>query len=49
MRAEAVLKANKKYLDALATALLEKESLEGPEVEEILKGASLPATAKLHD
>ena len=49
MRAEAVLKANKKYLDALAAALLEKESLEGPEVEEILKGTSLPAAAKLHD
>jgi cell division protease FtsH len=49
MRAEAVLKANKKYLDALATALLEKESLEGPEVEEILKGTSLPTAAKLHD
>ena len=48
-RAEAVLKANKKYLDALANALLEKESLEGPEVDEILKGTTLPASAKLHD
>ena len=48
-RAEAVLKANKKYLDALANALLEKESLEGPEVDEILKGTTLPAAAKLHD
>ena len=48
-RAEAVLKANKKYLDALATALLEKESLEGPEVTDILKGTTLPPAAKLHD
>ena len=49
LRAEAVIKANKKSLDALAKALLEKESLEGPEVEEILKDATLPATAKLHN
>lgn len=48
-RAEAVLKANKKYLDALANALLEKESLEGPEVTDILKGTTLPPAAKLHD
>ena len=33
-RAEAVLKANKKYLDELATALLEKETLEEGEVSE---------------
>ena len=48
-RAEAVLKANKKYLDALAAALLEKETLEEKEVAAILKGTSLPAAAKLHD
>lgn len=48
-RAEAVLKANKKYLDALAAALLEKETLEEEEVKEILKGTSLPASAKLHE
>ena len=48
-RAEAVLKANKKYLDALAKALLEKESLEEDEVKEILKGTTLPTAAKLHD
>ncbi len=48
-RAEAVLKANKKYLDELAKALLEKESLEEKEVAAILKGSSMPAAAKLHD
>lgn len=48
-RAEAVLKANKKHLDALAQALLEKESLEEKEVAAILKGTSMPAAAKLHD
>ncbi len=48
-RAEAVLKANKKYLDTLAAALLEKETLEEKEVAAILKGTTLPAAAKLHD
>ena len=48
-RAEAVLKANRKYLDALASALLEKETLEEKEVAAILKGSSLPTAAKLHD
>lgn len=48
-RAEAVLKANKKSLDELAKALLEKETLEGPEVDKILKDTTLPASAKLHD
>ncbi len=48
-RAEAVLKTNRKYLDALANALLEKETLEEKEVATILKGASLPTAAKLHD
>ena len=48
-RAEAVLKANKKYLDALAKALLDKETLEEDGVKEILKGTTLPTAAKLHD
>ena len=48
-RAEAVLKANKKYLDDLAAALLEKETLEEKEVAAILKGTSMPAAAKLHN
>ncbi|MBR3378216.1 ATP-dependent zinc metalloprotease FtsH [Candidatus Saccharibacteria bacterium] len=49
VRAEAVLKANKKHLDALAKALLEKETLEEKEVSAILKGTSMPSAAKLHD
>ena len=48
-RAEIVLKANKKYLDELATALLEKETLEEDEVAKILEGTVLPETAKLHN
>ena len=48
-RAEAVLKANRKYLDALAKALLEKETLEEKEVAAILKGTSMPTAAKLHN
>ena len=48
-RAEAVLRANKKYLDKLAMALLEKETLEENEVIEILKGTTMPESAKLHD
>ena len=49
VRAEAVLKANKKYLDELANALLEKETLEEKEVAAILKGTTMPAAAKLHN
>ena len=47
-RAELVLKANKKLLDDLAKALLEQETLEESEVDEILKDAVLPKEAKLH-
>lgn len=48
-RAEAVLKANKKALDELAAALLEHETLEEKELEPLLKGTTLPTSAKLHD
>lgn len=48
VRAEAVLKANKKVLDALADELLKHETLEEKELEPILKAAKLPTTAKLH-
>ncbi|MCL2869636.1 AAA family ATPase, partial [Candidatus Saccharibacteria bacterium] len=48
-RAEAVLKANHKYLDILAKALLSKETLDGPEVTKILKDAKLPKEANLHE
>lgn len=47
-RAEAILKGNKKYLDALAEALLKEETLEEKAVAVILKGATLPTSAKLH-
>lgn len=48
-RAEIVLKANRKYLDKLAAALLEKETLEEDEVSKILEGTTLPENAKLHN
>jgi cell division protease FtsH len=47
-RAELVLKANKKHLDQLAEALLEKETIEDKEVKEILKDAALPPAVKLY-
>lgn len=48
LRAEAILKANKKSLDALAIALLEKETLERKDITPLLKGSILPDSAKLH-
>ena len=48
-RAEIILKANKKPLEALTNALLEKETIDEEEVKEILKNAKLPKEAKLHD
>ncbi|MBP5204683.1 ATP-dependent zinc metalloprotease FtsH, partial [Candidatus Saccharibacteria bacterium] len=47
-RAEAVLVANRKVLDRLAEALLEKETLEEADIPELMKGAILPAGAKLY-
>jgi len=49
LRAETVLKSNRKVLDELAKVLLEKETLEEKELAEILKPATLPVTAKLHE
>ena len=48
VRAEAVLKANKKVLDKLAEELLTHETLEEKELEPILKEAKLPENAKLY-
>jgi len=48
-RAEAVQKANRKVLDRVASALLEKESLEEEDLKNIFDGATLPDAAKLHD
>ena len=47
-RAESVLVANREVLDRLATALLEKETLEEEELPALLKGTVLPEGAKLH-
>ena len=47
-RAEEVLRANKTLLDKLAEELLAHETLEEAELAPILKGAKMPATAKLH-
>ena len=48
-RAELVLQANRKVLDRVANALLEKESLEADDLKDIFDGATLPDRAKLHD
>lgn len=48
-RAELVLQANRKVLDCVANALLEKESLEAEDLKDIFDGATLPDRAKLHD
>ena len=48
-RAEAVLKANRKVLDRVAEALLEKESLDEEDLKNIFEGSTLPDSAKLHD
>lgn len=48
-RAEIILKANKKPLEELTQALLEKETIDESEVNEILKNAKLPKEAKLHN
>ena len=47
-RAMLVLKENRSFLDKLAEALLNEETLEESEVDEILKGTKLPKEAKLH-
>ena len=48
-RAEAVLKSNRAVLDTLAKELLEKETLEEKDLESVLKPATMPASAKLHE
>lgn len=48
MRAEEILKTNRKILDRLATELLKQETLEEKELAPILKSATLPTSAKLH-
>jgi len=48
VRAEAILKANRKSLDKLAQELVKKETIEEQEVVEILKDAKLPKEAALY-
>ena len=48
LRAEQVLKANKKVLDKLAEELLAHETLEEKELEPVLEDAKLPEIVKLH-
>lgn len=47
-RARAVIKANMKQLEALKDSLLEKETVDASEVEDLLKGAKLPDAAALY-
>lgn len=47
-RAEIVISNNQEYLDKLAKALLDEETLDEEEVSEILKGSVLPKEAKLY-
>jgi cell division protease FtsH len=47
-RARAVIKGNMKKLEALKDALLEKETVEAPEVAKILEGSHMPDSANLY-
>jgi len=47
-RAREVIKSNKKQLDALKDALLEKETVEAEEVIKLLSGSKLPPAAALY-
>ncbi len=47
-RARAVIKANVSKLEALKARLLENETVEAPEVLELLKGSALPKAATLY-
>lgn len=48
MRAEAIIRANPGPLKKLADALLKKETVDGPEVKELLADAKLPKEAALY-
>ncbi len=47
-RARIVIKANLKYLEDLKDLLLEKETVDAEEVDEVLKGSKLPDQATLY-
>ncbi len=47
-RARIVIKANMEHLKKLKSVLLDKETVEGPEVEELFKGTTMPKAAALY-
>ncbi len=47
-RARAVIKANVPFIKALKDRLLEKETVDGEEVKELFKGATMPKAAALY-
>lgn len=47
-RARIIIKANLSHLEKLKDSLLDKETVDADEVEEVLKGAKMPAAAALH-
>ena len=47
-RARTIIKANMAHIRKLKDVLLEKETVEGPEVMELLKGAAMPKAAALY-
>ena len=47
-RAREVIKANKKQLEALKDALLEKETVEAEDVVALLEGSTMPKIAALY-
>ena len=47
-RARMIIKANLQYLSALKDRLLEKETVDGKEVDEVFKGSVMPKTAMLY-
>jgi cell division protease FtsH len=48
VRANVVIKANRKYLDILKAKLIEKETVEADEVLKLLEGSHLPKNATLY-
>jgi cell division protease FtsH len=47
-RARVVIKANLAYLEKLKSILLDKETVDAAEIEEVLKGAKMPTAAALY-
>jgi cell division protease FtsH len=47
-RARVVIKANLHHLEKLKNILLEKETVDAEEVDQVLKGAKMPSAAALY-